>query len=107
LPRHQTLKATLDWSYALLDEDEKVILRRLGIFVNGFTMSGAIAVMGEDWLVEGRVIDALSGLAAKSLIVFDHEGRADCPANRNRPPGVDVARSVGAIRYRELIVGKE
>jgi len=73
LPRHQTLKATLDWSYALLDEDEKVILRRLGIFVNGFTLSGAIAVMGEDWLQQGRVIDALSGLAAKSLIVFDHD----------------------------------
>lgn len=75
LPRHQTLKATLDWSYGLLDADEKVMLRRLGIFVNGFTLDGAIAVMGDGWQHDGKAIDALSGLAAKSLVIFDADPR--------------------------------
>lgn len=70
LPRHQTLRATFDWSYALLNEDEKVMLRRLGVFVNGFTLVDA-AMMGGDLMCEANVIDALSGLVAKSLVVFD------------------------------------
>jgi predicted ATPase/DNA-binding winged helix-turn-helix (wHTH) protein len=78
LPRHQTLKATLDWSYGLLDDDEQSLLRRLGIFSNAFTMAGASAVMGDAWQGEGRTINALGGLIAKSLVIADsgmHERR--------------------------------
>ncbi|HYS64324.1 MAG TPA: winged helix-turn-helix domain-containing protein [Paraburkholderia sp.] len=69
LPRHQTLKATLDWSHALLDETERATLRRLSIFVNSFTMEAAIAVVGDGALGEAEVIAALSGLVEKSLVV--------------------------------------
>ncbi|WP_144109878.1 ATP-binding protein [Paraburkholderia sp. BCC1886] len=77
LPRHQTLKATLDWSHALLDDAERTSLRRLGIFVNGFTMEAAIAVAGDSTLSELDVITAVSGLVEKSLLVTRTErGRA-------------------------------
>src|ERR1700676_1344778 len=45
LPRHQTLRATLDWSYELLPEPERCLLRRLGIFPAGFTLEAANALM--------------------------------------------------------------
>jgi predicted ATPase/DNA-binding winged helix-turn-helix (wHTH) protein len=69
LPRHQTLKATLDWSHALLDAAERVTLRRLGVFVSGFTMEAAIAVAGDGALRELDVVAAVSGLVDKSLVM--------------------------------------
>ena len=48
LPRHQTLRATLDWSYELLTEPERVVLRRLAIFAGGFTLQAASAVAADD-----------------------------------------------------------
>ncbi|AUT76122.1 transcriptional regulator [Paraburkholderia hospita] len=71
LPRHQTLKATLDWSYGLLNEAERATLRRLGIFVNGFTMEAAIAVAGDHALRELDLIAAVSGLVEKSLLLAE------------------------------------
>ncbi|AXL50230.1 transcriptional regulator [Paraburkholderia caffeinilytica] len=73
LPRHQTLKATLDWSHALLDDTERATLRGLGIFVNGFTLDAAIAVVGGGALRELDVIAAVSGLVEKSLVVTQVE----------------------------------
>jgi predicted ATPase/DNA-binding winged helix-turn-helix (wHTH) protein len=69
LPRHQTLKATLDWSHALLDDAERTTLRRLGIFASRFTMDAAIAVVSDGALRELEVIEAVSGLVEKSLVV--------------------------------------
>lgn len=69
LPRHQTLKATLDWSHAMLDDAERTTLRRLAIFVNSFSMDAAIAVVGDRVLRELDVIAAVSGLVEKSLLV--------------------------------------
>lgn len=74
LPRHQTLKATLDWSHGLLDDAERTTLRRLGIFVSSFTMEAAVAVAGDGALRELDVIAALSGLVEKSLVVTRMEG---------------------------------
>jgi predicted ATPase/DNA-binding winged helix-turn-helix (wHTH) protein len=74
LPRHQTLKATLDWSHALLDDAERATLRRLGIFFNSFTMEAAIAVAGDGALRELDVIAAVSGLVEKSLVMTRVEG---------------------------------
>ena len=77
LPRHQTLKATLDWSHALLDDAERTTLRRLGVFVSSFTMEAALAVAGDGALHEIDVVAAVSGLVEKSLLVTRVErGRA-------------------------------
>ena len=55
--RHQTLRATLDWSYELLPESERTLLRRLAIFVGGFTLEAATAVMGDTGATASTVAD--------------------------------------------------
>ncbi len=69
LPRHQTLRAVVDWSWDLLDEDEHVLLRRLSVFSGGATLDSIEDVCG------GDVLDALTGLVEKSLVSTDGTGR--------------------------------
>jgi predicted ATPase/DNA-binding winged helix-turn-helix (wHTH) protein len=71
LPRHQTLRATLDWSYELLPELERSVLRRLGIFVGGFTLAGATAVMRDTGVTASALVQALANLVAKSLVASE------------------------------------
>ncbi len=65
--RHQTLKATLDWSYNLLSEGERIVLRRIAPFVGQFTLEGARYVAG-DLGIGTEIFDAIAGLVEKSLI---------------------------------------
>ena len=71
VPRHQTLRATLDWSYELLSASERLQLRRLAIFPAGFTIDAAAAVLGESGLDAPSVMEVIAGLVAKSLVVLD------------------------------------
>ena len=72
LPRHQTLRATLDWSHDLLTKSERVVLRRLAIFAGAFSLEAAGAVVGRPPELERwTVVEALSSLVAKSLVVAD------------------------------------
>jgi len=66
VPRHRTLKATLDWSYNLLSDAERIVFRRIAPFVGQFTLAGARQVAGE--LGVGEIFDAIAGLVEKSLI---------------------------------------
>jgi predicted ATPase/DNA-binding winged helix-turn-helix (wHTH) protein len=71
LPRHQTLRATLDWSYELLPEPERVVLRRLSIFAGGFTLEAATAIGASAKSPEITALDVIDGVAnlvAKSLV---------------------------------------
>ena len=68
-PRHRTLWATLDWSYDLLSEAERVVLRRVAIFVGGFSLEGALASSGREDADRCNVADAIGSLVEKSLIV--------------------------------------
>lgn len=68
LPRQQTLQATMDWSYDLLGEDERVLFRRLSVFAGGFTLDAAEHVCGFDPLDPAWIIDGLGGLEGKSLL---------------------------------------
>ncbi|RZN35204.1 transcriptional regulator [Bradyrhizobium sp. Leo121] len=72
LPRQQTLRATLDWSYDLLPEAEARVLRRLGIFAGDFLLDAVIAVAGDH--ERDEVTDHLANLVAKSLAVADIRG---------------------------------
>jgi predicted ATPase/class 3 adenylate cyclase len=74
LPRQQTLRALIDWSHDLLDERERVLFRRLGIFVNGFTLEGAVAVGSGEDLDEFELFDVLSSLVDKSLVLAEPQG---------------------------------
>jgi predicted ATPase/DNA-binding CsgD family transcriptional regulator len=66
--RHQTLRATLDWSYALLSNDERVLLRRLAVFVDGWTLEAAQAVCSDSRLPPAPIADLLRRLQRKSLV---------------------------------------
>ena len=68
VPRHRTLKATLDWSYNLLSDAERIVLRRIAPFVGHFTLEGARYVAGELGIGTGEIFDAIAGLVEKSLI---------------------------------------
>ena len=71
LPRHQTLRAAMDWSYDLLPEIEQVVFRRLAVFRGSFTMEGAAAVAGDERINAGDVIESVANLAEKSLVTTD------------------------------------
>jgi predicted ATPase len=71
LPRHRTLRATLDWSHELLPDAERRLLRRLAVFPAGFTIEGAFAVMRDTGLDAAGVTDGVANLVSKSLVALD------------------------------------
>ena len=73
LPRHQTLRATLDWGYNLLSAIEQAVLRRIAIFRARFTLDLALAVV-DDAVPPDSAVDAMSNLVAKSLLSADASG---------------------------------
>ncbi len=74
LPRHQTLRMTLDWSYDLLSATEQTVLRRLGIFAGSFSLEAAEAVAADEIAAED-FSDTLADLIAKSLVATELGGR--------------------------------
>ena len=67
-PRQKTLQATLDWSFGLLSEPERVVLRRLAIFVGYFTLDAALEVITSDPIDRSTVFGAIDSLVAKCLV---------------------------------------
>jgi len=72
-PRQQTMRALIDWSYDLLSDDERMALRRASVFARGFTLATAAAVCSLD-NDEWKILDLLTSLAEKSLLVVDVQG---------------------------------
>ena len=75
LPRQQTLRAVVDWSYDLLFEDERRLFARLSVFVGGCDLDAAEAVCADDQVPAGEVLDVLSRLVDKSLVAAPDAGR--------------------------------
>src|SRR5207244_5148351 len=69
LPRQQTLRAAVDWSYDLLDAGERALLRRLSVFAGGWTLEAAETVCAGGDVDEFEVLDLLSHLVEKSLVM--------------------------------------
>ncbi|MBB5163410.1 LuxR C-terminal-related transcriptional regulator [Mycobacterium sp. AZCC_0083] len=82
LRRQQTLRASVDWSHALLTEPERTLFRRLGVFMGGFDLDAAQAVAAMTEGEEFQILDQLSLLVDKSLVIADDD--------------------IGAMRYRLL-----
>jgi non-specific serine/threonine protein kinase len=74
LPRQQTLRATLDWSYDLLTEPERIVLRRLAVFIGGWRLEAAEAVCAGDGVESSEVLDLLLRLVDRSLVQMDPVG---------------------------------
>ena len=93
--RHQTLNATLDWSYNLLGEAERSVLRRLSVFAGHFTMPSARQVAAHADLTERDVQEALNGLISKCLVSIATSGNV---------PGfrlLDTTRTYAATKLAE------
>ncbi|UYP20409.1 LuxR C-terminal-related transcriptional regulator [Rhodococcus sp. Z13] len=87
VPRQQTLRALIDWSYDLCSEAERVLWARLSVFTGGFDLEAAEVVCADENLPEERIVDLLDRLIAKSLV------------------GVD--RSSSILRYSQLMTVRE
>ncbi len=74
LPRQQTLRALIDWSYDLLSEHERALLRRLSVFAGGWTLEAAEEVAAGGGIDEPMVLDLLTHLVEKSLVVLEADG---------------------------------
>jgi predicted ATPase/DNA-binding winged helix-turn-helix (wHTH) protein len=74
LRRHQTLRAALEWSYNLLTLEERAVFRRLGVFAGGFTLALAQGVAADERIDGWQVLDLLSQLIDKSLVLAEGEG---------------------------------
>lgn len=73
-PRQRTLRGALDWSHDLLAEEERILFGRVSVFVGGWTLEAAEAVGARDGVEEGDVLDLLSRLVDKSLVVVEEGG---------------------------------
>lgn len=77
--RHQTLQATMDWSYALLSPPEQVLFRRLAVFAAGFTIEAAEAICSDYRIAATDVLPVLTNLVNKSLVIKEEKnGAARC-----------------------------
>ena len=74
LPRQQTLRATIDWSYNLLSEQESVLLGRLSVFMGGWTFEAAEEICVGEGVEDYEVLDLLTSLVEKSLVVAEGQG---------------------------------
>ena len=74
LPRHQTLRAVVDWSYDLLFDDERRLFDRLAVFSGGCELTAAEAVCADDHVPAGEILDVVSRLVDKSLVTASDAG---------------------------------
>ncbi len=101
VPRQQTLRAAIEWSYALLSEAERAMLRRLGVFAGSFTLEAVAAVATGAPVEESDVFDVFAGLVEKSLVV----SLAGAGENRYRlleSTRAFARQQLAAARYAEL-----
>jgi predicted ATPase len=73
LPRQQTLRALIDWSYGLLSKTERTLFRRLAVFASGWTLDAAEAVCTGNGIQPDEILDLLTRLVDKSLVVAERE----------------------------------
>jgi predicted ATPase/DNA-binding CsgD family transcriptional regulator len=102
LPRHQTLRAALDWGHLLLEEEERVLFRRISVFAGGFDVASAEAACAGPDLAAGDLVSHLSRLVDKSFVSPDAPGGpGGPPAGRTRYRVLETVRQYAAERLLE------
>ena len=107
LPRHQTLRATIQWSYDQLDAAEQELFRDMAVFAGGWTLPDAVAVVGEA-ADEFEVLDLLTRLADKSLVTVDREAGGEArysmleTVRQFALEGLNASSDRDAVRDRHL-----
>jgi non-specific serine/threonine protein kinase len=96
-PRHLSLRATLDWSHALLDADERTLFRRLAVFVGGFTLGAAENVAAGEGLDQGAVLPLLAQLVDHSLVAVE------ATAGETRYRMLETIREYALLRLDEAM----
>src|SRR4051794_14303723 len=93
--RSQTLRATVDWSYELLSDEERMLWRRLSVFAGSFTLEAAEQVCAGAGLERERIVDLIASLVSKSILTMPHHGR------RGRYRLLETLRLYGEQRLAE------
>jgi predicted ATPase len=93
LPRQQTLKALIDWSYDLLTEKEKILWRRLSVFRGGWTLNSAEKICSDEIIKENELLDLLHNLTGKSIIIFENA--------KDRYMILETIRQYGAEKFTD------
>lgn len=93
LPRQQTLRALINWSYDLLSEQEKILWKRLSVFIDGWTLNAAEEICSDEQINSEEILDLLYQLTEKSIIVFD--------ADKERYRMLETIRQFGSEKFME------
>ena len=96
LPRHQTLRSAIDWSYELLPEAERALFCRLAVFFGGWTLDAAERICDGEGVEEGAVLDLLTSIVDKSLVIMEPSG------TRMRYRLLETVRRYARDRLREV-----
>ena len=95
LPRQQTLEASIAWSHDLLDEPERIVLRRVSVFAGGWGLAAAEAVCADEAIDQMQILDSLERLIDQSLIRVEDDGSI------TRYRALETVRQFGAARLHE------
>jgi len=95
--RHQTLRATVEWSYSLLEPVERLVFDRLGVFPGSFDATAAEAVVAGDELEDWDIVDALASLVAKSMLIDEEDSEG-----KTRYAMLETLRAFGRERLETL-----
>ena len=95
LPRHRTLRSVIDWSYDLLSDSEQAMLHRVAVFAGGWTLASAERVCASDGIEVSDVLERLTSLVDKSLVVADEQ------AGTTRYRMLETVRQYALDRLRE------
>lgn len=103
LPRHRTLLALIDWSYELLAEEEKVLLRALAVFRGGWTLEGAEAASGGAGFEKAEVEDLLLQLVNKSLVMAEEEEESESESVTALPRRFTMLETIRQYAFEKLV----
>lgn len=109
LPRHQTLRATLEWSHSLLQPEEQVLFRRLAVFVSSFTLEAVEEVASDENLHPAQALELLGRLVDKSLVVVEYPAKTEVADknNENNPPRYRFLEMVRQYALEKLATNGE